>query len=48
MLVFMGALGEALCGWLITGKPEPTSGLADRLVDTVISGWRSPGAPETR
>ena len=48
MLVFMGALGEALCGWLITGKPEPTSGLADRLVDTVISGWRSNTAPETR
>jgi AcrR family transcriptional regulator len=39
MLVFMGALGEALCGWLIAGKPDLTSDLADRLVDTVVSGW---------
>ena len=30
MLVFMGALGEALCGWLITGKPELTAALADQ------------------
>jgi len=40
MLVFMGALGEALCGWLIAGTPDLTSDLADRLVDTVVSGWR--------
>ena len=48
MLVFMGALGEALCGWLIAGKPDPTSELADRLVDTVVSGWHSADAGETR
>jgi AcrR family transcriptional regulator len=40
MLVFMGTLGEAMCGWLITGKPELTDELADRLVDVVIAGWR--------
>ena len=48
MLVFMGGLGEALCGWLIAGKPEPTRDLADRLVDTVVSGWRPSGSAETR
>ena len=48
MLVFMGGLGEALCGWLIAGKPEPTSDLADRLVDTVVSGWRPSGSAEPR
>jgi AcrR family transcriptional regulator len=42
MLVFMGALGEAMCGWLITGKPELKEALADQLVDAVIGGWRSP------
>jgi AcrR family transcriptional regulator len=40
MLVLMGALGESLCGSLITGQPELTPELADRLVDTVIRGWR--------
>jgi TetR/AcrR family transcriptional regulator len=40
MLAFMGALGEAMCAWLITGKPELTDDLADRLVDTVIAGFR--------
>jgi AcrR family transcriptional regulator len=39
MLVFMGALGESLCGYLITGKPEITPELADRLVDTIVEGW---------
>jgi AcrR family transcriptional regulator len=39
MLVFMGALGESLCGYLITGKPEITPELADRLVDAIIDGW---------
>jgi AcrR family transcriptional regulator len=39
MLVFMGALGESLCGYLITGKPELTPELADRLVDTIVEGW---------
>lgn len=40
MLAFMGALGEAVCGYLICGKPEPTDELADALVDTVVLGWR--------
>jgi TetR/AcrR family transcriptional regulator len=40
MLVFMGALGEAMCARLVTGKPELTDELADGLVDTVIAGWR--------
>jgi hypothetical protein len=42
MLVFMGALGEAMCSWLITGRPELTEALADELVDAVIGGWRTP------
>jgi TetR/AcrR family transcriptional regulator len=42
MLVFMGALGEAMCSWLITGRPELTEALADQLVDAVIGGWRAP------
>jgi AcrR family transcriptional regulator len=39
MLVFMGALGESLCGYLITEQPELTPALADRLVDTIVEGW---------
>jgi AcrR family transcriptional regulator len=39
MLVFMGALGESLCGYLITGTPEITPELADRLVDAIVEGW---------
>jgi AcrR family transcriptional regulator len=39
MLVFMGALGEALCGSLIVGRPELTPELADTLVETVLRGW---------
>lgn len=42
MLVFMGALSEAMCSWLITGKPELTEALADQLVEAVIGGWRAP------
>jgi len=42
MLVFMGALGEAMCGWLITGKPQLTEALADQLVDVVVGGWNAP------
>jgi hypothetical protein len=39
MLVFMGALGEALCGNLVVGRPELTPRLADQLVNTVVQGW---------
>lgn len=38
MLVLMGALGEALCGNLIAGRPELTPALADSLVDTILEG----------
>jgi len=44
MLLFMGALGEALCGYLIAGKPQISAALADALVDTVVEGWRVPRA----
>src|SRR5262245_48686110 len=40
MLLFMGALGEALCGWVIAGRPELTSELADAIVDTLVRGWK--------
>ena len=39
MLVFMGALGEAVHGSLLVGRPELTPELADALVDTVLRGW---------
>jgi TetR/AcrR family transcriptional regulator len=41
MLAFMGALGEAVCGFILTGRPELTDGLADALVDTLLQGWVS-------
>jgi len=40
MLVFMGALGESLCGCLIAGRPDLTPALADSIVDNIIRGWR--------
>ena len=40
MLLLMGALGEALCGWLIAGRPELTPELADGIVDTLVRGWK--------
>jgi len=40
LLVFMGSLGEALSGFLITGRPELTDELADSLVDTIVHGWK--------
>jgi AcrR family transcriptional regulator len=40
LLVFMGALGESLCGSIIAGRPDLTSTLADSLVETIIQGWR--------
>ncbi len=41
LLVFMGALGEAMCGNLLSGKPDLTHELADSLVDVVLGGWRA-------
>jgi TetR/AcrR family transcriptional regulator len=42
LLVFMGALGEAMHGHLLVGRPELTPELADTLVDTVLGGWSVP------
>jgi hypothetical protein len=39
MLVLMGALGEALCGYVLTGRPELTPDLADALLDTILGSW---------
>jgi AcrR family transcriptional regulator len=39
LLVFMGALGEAMHGHLLVGRPDLTPELADTLVDTVLGGW---------
>jgi AcrR family transcriptional regulator len=43
LLVFMGALGEAMHGHLLAGRPDLTPELADTLVETVLNGW-SPAA----
>jgi AcrR family transcriptional regulator len=44
MLVFMGALGEAVHGHLLVGQPLLTPELASTLVDTILCGW-SPARP---
>jgi TetR/AcrR family transcriptional regulator len=38
-LVLMGALGEAIHGFLLFGRPELTPALADTLVETIVQGW---------
>jgi TetR/AcrR family transcriptional regulator len=43
MLVFMGTLGEAVCGNLIVGRPWLSEELADTLVETIVGGWRNTG-----
>jgi AcrR family transcriptional regulator len=45
MLVFMGAVGEAVMGYLIVGAPELQPALADRLVDTILQGWSQGRSP---
>lgn len=40
MLLFMGALGESLCGNVLLGKPDLTPELADAIVDSLLRGWR--------
>lgn len=45
LLVFMGAIGEALHGYLLAGHPELTPELADTLVETVLGGWGAPIRP---
>jgi AcrR family transcriptional regulator len=42
LLVLMGALGEAMHGHLLAGRPELTPALAETLVDTVLGGWIGP------
>jgi hypothetical protein len=42
LLVFMGALGEAMHGHLLVGRPDVTPALAETLVDTVLGGWVPP------
>jgi AcrR family transcriptional regulator len=42
LLVFMGALGEAMHGYLLVGRPELTPELPEALVDTVLHGWFAP------
>lgn len=42
LLVFMGALGEAMHGHLLAGRPDLTPALAQTLVDTVLGGWVAP------
>ena len=42
LLVFMGALGEAMHGYLLIGRPDLQPQLADTLVDTILTGWAAP------
>jgi len=42
LLVLMGALGEAVHGYLLAGRPRLTPDLADTLVDVVLGGWVHP------
>ena len=35
----MGAISEAATGYVISGRPELTPELADRLIDTIMDGW---------
>lgn len=39
LLILMGALGEALHGYLLAGRPDLTPALADTLVDVILTGW---------
>ena len=48
LLVLMGALAEAMIGYLLCGQPELSHELADGLVDVVLRGWQAPlGAGRT-
>jgi hypothetical protein len=44
LLVLMGALGEAMHGYLLAGQPALSHELAERLVDVVIGGWGAAAA----
>jgi TetR/AcrR family transcriptional regulator len=45
LLVLMGALGEAMHGYLLVGQPDLTPALAETLVDTVLEAWTAAPAP---
>jgi AcrR family transcriptional regulator len=45
LLVFMGALGEAMHGHLLVGQPALTPALAETLVDAVLEAWTSAPPP---
>jgi AcrR family transcriptional regulator len=45
LLVFMGALGEAMHGHLLVGLPDLTPALAETLVDAVLESWTAPPRP---
>ncbi len=45
LLLFMGGLGESICGSLIMGRPELTPELADSLVDVLLDGWSTIPVP---
>jgi AcrR family transcriptional regulator len=45
LLVFMGALSEAMHGHLLVGQPDLTPALAETLVDTVLESWTHPPPP---
>ena len=42
LLVFSGAMMEAIRGFLFAARPELTAELADTLVDTILRGWSAP------
>jgi AcrR family transcriptional regulator len=44
LLVFSGAMMEAIHGFLFAGRPDLTPELADTLVDTILRGWSAPTA----
>ena len=44
LLVFMGAISEAMHGHLLAGRPDLTPQLVETLVDTVLRGWSAPAA----
>ena len=45
LLVFMGALGEAMHGHLLVGQPDLTPALAETLVDAVLEAWTNTPPP---
>lgn len=45
LLVLMGALGEAMHGHLLVGRPDLTPALAETLVAAVLESWTAPPSP---